>query len=130
MGTKAGVLLWNRQRLTLAAGLTTIDTGLRQVGKAFGNMSPNEPPLGVSAAPPGPPDGTAPASRVMVIPMPVGYAAWINITHGEPFVDPATGTIKVTFANSDKTPATVNVLFWNPHSVPGPGQADTYNEAA
>lgn len=127
MSTKAGALLWNRQRLTLAAGITTIDTGLRQVNKGFNNMSINEPPLGVSAAPPGPPDGTTPASRVMVIPMPPNYAAWNNITMGEPFVDPATGTVKVTFNNGDKTPATVNVLFWDPHSIPGPGQADTYN---
>jgi hypothetical protein len=126
MGTKAGTLLWNRQRLTLAAGLTSIDTGLAQVDKAFGSMSLNEPPLGVTIAPPGPPDGTGPASRVMVIPQaPIG--TWTDITHGEPYVNPATNTIWVTFSNAGKTPATINVLFWDPHSLVGPGDADTYN---
>ncbi len=126
MGTKAGALLWNRQRLALAAGLTSVDTGLSQVDKAFGSMSPNEPPLGVTIAPPGPPDGTAPASRIMVIPQ-APTSAWTDITHGEPYLNPATGTIFVTFNNAGKTPATVNVLFWDPHSLVGPGDADTYN---
>lgn len=129
MSTKAGALLWNRQRLTLAPGITVVDTGLRQVDKAFNNMSLNEPPLGVSAAPPGPPDGTTPASRVMVIPQPPNYTAWLSITHGEPFVDPATGTVKVTFNNGNEEPETVNALFWDPHSILGPGQADPYNDA-
>jgi hypothetical protein len=126
MGTKAGALLWNRQRITLAAGLTPVDTGLSQVDKAFGNMSLNEPPMGVTIAPPGPPDGTGPASRIMVIPQ-APTSAWTDITHGEPYLNPATGTIFVTFNNAGKTPATVNVLFWDPHSLVGPGDADTYN---
>lgn len=125
MGTKAGALLWNRQRLTLNAGVTPVDTGLAEVGKAFGNMSLNEPPLGVSSAPPGPPDGTTPASRVQVIPQ-APTAAWADITHGEPYVNPATGTVWVTFVNAGKTPATINVFFWDPHSLVGPGDADTY----
>jgi hypothetical protein len=128
MSTKAGALLWNRQRITLPAGLTTIDTGLRQVNKAFNNMSLDEPPLGVSVAPPGPADGTLPASRIMVVPM-SPISTWANITHGEPFVDPATGTVKVTFNNSGAS-TTVNVLFWDPHSIPGPGQANTYHQPA
>lgn len=127
MGTKAGSLLWNRRHLTLVPGLTPVDTGLSQVDKAFGSMSLNEPPLGVTSAPPGPPDGTLPASRIMVIPE-APTAAWTNITHGEPYLNPATGTIFVTFNNSDKTPATINVLFWNPHSLVGPGDADPYTE--
>lgn len=126
MGTKAGALLWNRQRITLAAGLTPVDTGLSQVDKAFGNMSLNEPPMGVTIAPPGPPDGTGPASRIMVIPQ-APTSAWTDITHGEPYLNPATGTIFVTFNNGGKTPATINVLFWDPHSLVGPGDADTYN---
>jgi hypothetical protein len=126
MGTKAGALLWNRQRITLPAGDTTIDTGLAQVNKGFADMSPGEPPLGVTIAPPGPPDGTTPASRVQVIPQaPLG--PWNSITHGEPFVDPATGTVKVTFVNGGRAPEEINVLFWDPHSIVGPGEAETYN---
>ncbi len=127
MGTKAGALLWNRQHLTLPVGLTAIDTGLAQVDKAFGSMSPNEPPLGVTSAPPGPPDGTLPASRIMVIPQ-APTASWTNITHGEPYLNPATGTIFVTFNFAGQGLATINVLFWNPHSLVGPGDADTYTE--
>lgn len=126
MGTKAGALLWNRQRITLAAGITSIDTGLSQTDKAFGSMSPNEPPLGIVAAPPGPPDGTGPGSRVMVVPE-APTLAWTDITHGEPFVNPATNTVWVTFNNAGKTPAEINVLFWDPHSLIGPGQADPYH---
>jgi hypothetical protein len=125
MSTKAGALLWNRQRITLPPGLTTVDTGLTQVNKSFAGMSPNEPPLGVEAAPPGPPDGALPASRVQVIPM-APMSAWALIGHGEPFVDPATGTVKVTF-NNGGAPVEVNICFWDPHSMVGPGQADAYN---
>lgn len=127
MSMKAGALLWNRQHILLAPGLTSIDTGVAQVDKAFGSMSPNEPPMGVTIAPPGPPDGTLPASRLQVVPL-APTPAWTNITHGEPFLNPATNTMWVTFSNSDKTPATVNVLFWDPHSLIGPGQANTYTE--
>jgi len=128
MSTKAGALLWHRMRLTLSAGLTTVDTGLTQLNKSFANDSIGEPPLGVAIAPPGPPDGTLPASRVHVIPM-SPIPAWTSVTHGEPFVDPATGTVKVTFNNvvSPAGPVTINVLFWDPHTIVGPGQADTYN---
>jgi hypothetical protein len=128
MSTKAGALLWHRRRLTLSAGLTTVDTGLTQLNKSFANDSIGEPPLGVAIAPPGPPDGTTPASRVHVIPM-SPIPAWTSVTHGEPFVDPATGTVKVTFNNtvSPAGPVTINVLFWDPHTIVGPGQADTYH---
>ncbi len=125
MSTKAGALLWNRQRITLAGGLTAFDTGLAQIGKAFGDMSLNEPPLGATSAPPGPPDGTLPASRIMVIPE-APTAAWASVTHGEPYRNPATNTMWVTFSN-DGGSTTINVLFWNPHSSMGPGDADTYN---
>lgn len=128
MGLKAGALLWNRQRLTLENGFTTVDTGLTQVNQAFGNMSPNEPPLGVTSAPPGPADGTLPASRVHVIPQ-SPRNSWATISHGEPFVDPVTRTVKVTFSNTLEGPVTINVLFWDPHSMVGPGEADTYNAA-
>jgi hypothetical protein len=126
MSRKAGTLLWNRQRLTLPSGSTSIDTGLQQPNKSFGDYSPNEPPLGVSAAPPGPADGTTPAARVQVIPMaPLG--GWSLVTHGEPFVNPATGTVWVTFANANEGDVDINVLFWDPHSMVGPGEADPYN---
>ena len=125
MSTKAGTLLWNRKRITLAPGDTTIDTGLTQLSKIFTSMSPGEPPLGVTTSPPGPPDGALPASRVQVIPQ-APLAAWNGVTHGEPFVDPATGTVKVLFTNGGAT-AAINVLFWDPHTIVGPGQADTYN---
>lgn len=127
MGLKAGTLLWNRQRISLAAGVTQVNTGLTQVGRAFNNMSPSEPPLGVTTAPPGPADGTPPASRIQVIPM-SPIPAWTTITHGEPYVNPATNTIFVAFNNSDEAAADINVLFWDPHSLIGPGEADTYNE--
>jgi len=132
MGKNAGALLWNRRHITLQPGITAFDTGLQQVSKTFAAMSPGEPPLGITVAPPGPADGALPASRVQVIPMsPV--AAWLAVTHGEPFVDPATGTVKVTFNNAtiideEPAPVTINVLFWDPHSVVGPGNADVYND--
>lgn len=126
MSTKAGTLLWNRQRLTLPPGFSSIDTGLRQVNKSFADMSPNEPPLGVEAAPPGPPDGTLPASRVHVIPM-APLSVWSTITHGEPFVNPATGTVWVTFNSNNEGSVQINALFWDPHSMVGPGQAAPYN---
>lgn len=131
MSKKAGQLLWNRQRMTLAGGVTTIDTGLTQVSRSFESESIGEPPLGVTVAPPGPADGMLPASRIQVIPM-APLEDWSGITHGEPFVDPATNTVKVTFTNTSSPPSTVtpNVLFWDPHSMMGPGDADTYNPEA
>jgi hypothetical protein len=131
MGLKAGALLWNRQRITLAPGFSSIDTGLTQLNRSFSDMSPNEPTLGVAAAPPGPADGSLPASRVQVIPM-SPLASWGAVTHGEPFVNPATGTVWVTFNNLTiigEQPASVdiNALFWDPHSMVGPGQAVPYN---
>jgi len=125
MGLKAGALLWNRQRLTLQVGATSFDTKLTQVNQSFAGMSPNEPPLGVVAAPPGPADGTTPGSRVQVIPQ-APLSAWTNVTHGEPFLNSATDTVWVTF-HVITAPATVNVLFWDPHSMIGPGNADTYH---
>jgi hypothetical protein len=125
MSINQGQLLWNRQHLILAGGFTTVDTLLQQPDQAFGASSVNEPPLGVSAAPPGPGAGTTPASRIQVIPL-SPIPAWTSLTHGEPFVDPATGTVKVTFSNFSGGPLTVNVLFWDPSTKIGPGQANTY----
>lgn len=126
MGTKAGALLWNRRRITIGAGATSIDTGLQQPNKSFGDYSPGEPTLGVESAPPGPADGTLPASRVQVIPE-APLNPWQGVTHGEPFVNPATGTVWVTFNNSSENTISLNVLFWDPHSMVGPGAAVPYN---
>lgn len=134
MSTKAGALLWNRRRVTippLNGGVgEVIDTGLRQPNLSFPDYSRNEPPVGVTMAPPGPMFGVLPASRIQVIPMaPILPATWDFIVHGEPFVDPATGTVKVLFINIAPDPVPINVLFWDPHSIAGPGLADTYNMA-
>jgi hypothetical protein len=126
MSTKAGQLLWNRMHLTIPADDTlNVDTGLTQLNRAFGNSSDGEPTLGVEAAVP-PAAGALPASRIQVIPL-VPTGAWATVTHGEPYFDTDTGTVHVLFANShEENDAEVNVLFWNPHTSIGPGDADTY----
>lgn len=127
MSKKAGQLLWNRQRIDLPAGTTQINTGLCQVNKSFESESIGEPPLGVTLAPPGPPNGTLPASRIQVV-MLAPTDKWAGVTHGEPYLNPATDTIFVAFQNTNEGGITdLNVLFWNPHSMVGPGDADTYN---
>ena len=126
MGKKAGALLWNRMRVTLSASVTTdVNTGLTQPNRSFPDYSGNEPPLGVSAAPPGPAPGTLPASRIMVIPM-APTSAWANVTHGEPYLATTTDTIHVLFGIAAGGP-TINVLFWDPHAMVGPGLASTYS---
>ena len=111
MGLKAGTLLWNRRRFDLPSGTTAIDTGLTQVNKSFSGMSPDEPAL---------------AQRVQVIPM-APTNKWLSITHGEPYVG-AGGTVWVDFTNTNEGDITdVNALFWDPHSIVGPGDADAYN---
>ena len=128
MSTNAGTLLWNRRRITLLpgeTGITDVDTGLRQPQLAFGNSSIDEPPLGISGtAPPVP--GTTPASRVEVIPQ-APLSPWLSITHSEPWFNTVTGTVFVTFKITSEIPLEINVLFWDPHTAVGPGQADTYN---
>jgi hypothetical protein len=114
MSKNAGQLLWNRVNLFIGPGATVdVDTGLCQVLKAWGASSINEPGFGFP-------------SRIQVIPMaPVG--GWLGVSHGEPFLDPATDTIHVSFTNNGEGPAFINVLFWNPHTLIGPGEADGYN---
>jgi hypothetical protein len=128
MSTNAGNLLWNRKRiLSLPAGVTAIDTGLRQANMSFESSSVDEPDLGIpGVAAPAP--GELPASRVQVIPQaPTGK--WANITHSEPWYNTATKTVWVTFTNAGEAPVqNLNALFWDPHTLIGPGQADTYNE--
>lgn len=121
MGLKAGALLWNRMRFTVPSGanggppgILDVDTGITQVNKSFADMSPGEP-------------GFDDPSRIQVVPMmPIGN--WTNITHGEPYFDPATGTIHVEFAKAGIGAVELNALFWNPHSLVGPGDAETYND--
>ena len=43
-------------------------------------------------------------------------------------VDAEAGTIEVEFQNSGVAPVTINVLFWDPHTLAGPVAADTYLE--
>jgi hypothetical protein len=126
MSTNAGQLLWNRQRITLAAGDTLVDTGIRQVNQNFAANSVGEPNLGIPGiAAPG--DGTLPASRVQVIPM-APLSQWTNVDHSEPWVNTATGTVFVTFTGGGGE--TINVLFWDPHTAIGPGEAETYHPIA
>jgi hypothetical protein len=112
MGLKAGTLLWNRQRIDLpAGGPTAIDTGLIQVNQSFAGMSPDEPGL---------------TQRVQVIPM-APTNKWSTVTHSEPYIGP-NGKVWVDFTNfNEGSISDLNVLFWDPHSMVGPGQAETYN---
>lgn len=109
-------------------GEVDVDTGLTQLNKSFAAQSPGEPPLGIAgtAEPAG---GALPASRVMVIPM-APLAAWDDITHGEPYFNTTTGTVHVVFTYATEGEITINVLFWDPHTMVGPGEADPYNDAA
>lgn len=127
MSRKAGALLWNRMQILLSTdNPTDVDTGITQPNRSFPDYSPNEPPLGVETVPPGPPAGTLPASRIQVIPM-SPTVNWLDVTHGEPYFDPTTGTIHVNFSTTPIPDIFINVLFWDPHSIVGPGEADTYN---
>lgn len=123
MGRKAGELLWNRMRVEFPpnTGSVNVDTGLTQVAMSFAGMSPNEPPLSSGLQP----------SRVQVIPL-APISNWNGVSHSEPVLDPATGTVHVTFSIGflPEPPfqlPPLNVLFWDPHSMVGPGEADFYN---
>lgn len=124
MSKQAGQLLWNHRHLTLASGVTDVDTGITQLGKSFNNDSSGEPPLGVNATTT-PAPGTLPASRVQVLPM-APLSTWGSITHGEPYFNTTTNSVHVAFTNGGSSVA-VNVWFFNPATDIGPGQADTYN---
>ena len=123
MSNIGGNLLWNRRRLTIPADPNgiNIDTGITQVNRAF-----QDPTLGAEQATP-PPIGTGPASRVMVQVLPP-TDAWAGLLIGEPYFDTDTNTVHVVFTNLNEQAAEINVLFWDPSTLCGPGQADTYNE--
>lgn len=113
MSNVAGALLWNRMAVELPPNAPTldVDTGLTQVNRAL-----SDPPLGNGIV----------TSRVQVIPL-APIDGWLGLTHGEPFLDPITNTIHVVFAIGCQRPgATINVLFWDPHTLIGPGEADPY----
>lgn len=128
MGLKSGSFLWNRVRIpNIPANSVAfnVDTQLKQPNRGFSDYSPNEPTLGLVTAPPGP-FGTGPVSRIEVM-MLAPTGKWGSVTHSEPFLNPATDTIWVTFFNSLITPVVdLNVLFWDPHAIFGPGQAVHY----
>lgn len=126
MSTKAGQLLWNRMQIDITSieGGTPIDTGLTQINKGFAADSVNEPSLGTSGiAPPFP--GTGAPSRVQVIPM-APLDKWNGVTHSEPYFNTVTKTVHVQFYSLNPV-QDLNVLFWDPHSAIGPGEAKTYN---
>jgi hypothetical protein len=53
---------------------------------------------------------------------------WNNISHSEPWFNTTTKTVWVTFTNAGEVTLTnLNALFWDPSTLVGPGQADTYN---
>lgn len=119
MAKIAGQLLWRRRQIALGPGVTDVDTGICQVSQALGN----DPPMSGTIPTLLDPDGTA--SRIQVIPM-SPLPLWQAVTHSEPAV--VNGTVHVLFTNSGP-PTTINVLFWDPHTHIGPGDADTYNPA-
>jgi hypothetical protein len=125
MSTNAGNLLWNRQLLTLQPGITDVDTGLTQVQLDFAQSSVNEPFLGIPGTA-APLPGSLPASRVQVIPM-APLVGWQGITHSEPYFNTNTNTVHVAFNNTNEVQASFNVLFWDPDTKIGPGQATPYN---
>jgi len=112
MAEQAGHLLINRLVVTLPAGTTVVDTGLRQTNL---NTDPDPPVFGVTGVI---------ASRVMVVPVGELFD-WTNITHTEPR-ESATGTVEVEFTNSGQE-TFINVMFWLPHTHFCPVSADTYN---
>ena len=116
MGLKAGALLWNRMQIEVEPdtfGVASIDTGLRQPNQSFANYSVDEPSLG------GVP------SRVMVVPM-LPLTPWASVEISEPYIGP-NGNDYVDFDNTGDAPVTLNVMFWDPHSMIGPGDADPYH---
>ncbi|MGH7177179.1 MAG: hypothetical protein ACREJC_07360 [Tepidisphaeraceae bacterium] len=127
MSANAGNLLWNRRRINLLLGANDIDTGIKATNQNWDANSVDEPPLGVIAAI-APGDGTPPASRVQVIPM-APMTGWVGVTVGEPWLSTVTGTVHVTLTAAAPL-NNVNVLFWCPATIAGPGLAATYNPIA
>jgi hypothetical protein len=145
MSKKSGQLLWSRQIIVVSPTpeqgpnpiSNIVNTHLTQVNRGFNNSSINEPTLGSNAltpsvlatplappVPPVPPLDLLP-SRIQVIPVAYGTGLddWQFLTHNDAFFDPTTQTCWVEFENSDpENSHTVTVLFWDPHSIVGPGE--------
>jgi hypothetical protein len=120
-GNIAGQLLWSRLHLEILGFgqsgppvVVEIPTGLTQLNRAWNNSSSDEP------------DFSTP-SRIQVIPL-APLDPWVAgfITHTEPFLDPTSNTIHVLISNANGFEHAINVLFWDPHTVMGPGVADEY----
>ncbi len=94
----SGQRLWNRQQINVPVGSTDVPHGLLQQNLSI------DPSL---------------AASIMVIPLPP-TGNWANITTGEP-----TASI-VPFSNSGGGNVDLNVLFWLPHTMMGPGDAAAY----
>jgi hypothetical protein len=103
MAFASGALLLNRVQLTLENGVTDVDTGLTEVSLAVSPIL---------------------AARVMVLPM-APTPNWEFITHANPTFSAITSTVHVAFTNSSST-ITLNVFFWDPHTIVGPVDADSY----
>ena len=130
MSKRAGALNWRRMVVEVPnqIGGVDVDTGLTLPAqeRAFLANSENEPRFDL--------DGVV-GSRIQVIPL-APLTEWFAtnpVTHGEPFLDPATDTIHVHFYPRSTggeqgvvVASTLNVLFWNPHSSIGPGMAEPY----
>lgn len=127
MSVKAGQLLWHRVQINLPVFVSEWDTGLTQLNRAFGNSSAGEPVFGDTPFPADPDAG----SRIQVIPL-APLSAWAGVLVAEPFFDPTTQTVHVLFGNFGPggdvapQPTTINVLFWNPATLIGPGKAMRY----
>lgn len=116
MSKRSGTLLWRRMQfgsLFLDGLEHDIDTGLTQVGQALG---PDEPPI----------DGNIGPSRIMVLVL-QQFIPTANIQlKRQPFIDPVTNTVHVLLQNTGDPTQGVSILFWDPHTLIGPGQADPY----
>jgi hypothetical protein len=102
MPTIAGQKLWNRKHITLKAGETTaVPHGLRQVRR---NIDPTF------------------KQAVQIIPLPP-LANWVGIELGAQPDDEYVYLVNNAGTGND---VEVDVLFWEPHTVVGPGDADDY----
>lgn len=115
MSRKAGNLLWNRVHVTFPAnvGIVDVDTGIQQASEAIEASQPNF------------------TQRLQIIPL-APTDNWAGLQISEPTLDPVTNTLHVIIQVGlvPEPPfqlPPLNVLFWDPHTLAGPGDTDTYN---
>lgn len=118
MSRKAGQLLWNRVHVVFPPDTVTVEVDTGITAESLAGL----PPMG---------DGTV-ASRVQVIPLAPTDNWGSRAVVGEPFLDPTTRTVHVRLGGglAPEPPfqlSPLNVLFWAPHSIASPGDADPYN---